>query len=173
MKIKEFASRQKVSYNALYKAIRREGYSAKELTDKRGNITAAGLRILRGMYSENVEELPPDAEQRKETEAGQELKKEIESLREQLAEAKGQLAQAVEKLTEARGQLAEARERAEKWERLYIELQEKASQERAANDQQLKAAHVLLSQQLEAFTQKANPIKRLFSGRKKSQEIEE
>lgn len=153
MKLQEFALRQKLSNNALYKAIRREGYTAKELTDKRGNITSAGLKILRRMYPEDAEEpqQDPEPEQEQRKDPGLEaLEKELKSLREQLAEA---------------------RERAEKWEKLYLDLQDKAAQERSEMQQQIKAAQILLAQQQEINSRLLmNPIKRLFSGRKKEHE---
>ena len=153
MKLQEFALRQKLSNNALYKAIRREGYTAKELTDKRGNITSAGLKILRRMYPEDAEEpqQDPEPEQEQRKAPGLEaLEKELKSLREQLAEA---------------------RERAEKWEKLYLDLQDKAAQERSEMQQQIKAAQILLAQQQEINSRLLmNPIKRLFSGRKKEHE---
>lgn len=153
MKLQEFALRQKLSNNALYKAIRREGYTAKELTDKRGNITSAGLKILRRMYPEDAEEQQqdPEPEQEQRKDPGREaLEKELKSLREQLAET---------------------RERAEKWEKLYLDLQDKAAQERSEMQQQIKAAQILLAQQQEINSRLLmNPIKRLFSGRKKEHE---
>lgn len=153
MKLQEFALSQKLSNNALYKAIRREGYTAKELTDKRGNITSAGLKILRRMYPEDAEEpqQDPEPEQEQRKAPGLEaLEKELKSLREQLAEA---------------------RERAEKWEKLYLDLQDKAAQERSEMQQQIKAAQILLAQQQEINSRLLmNPIKRLFSGRKKEHE---
>ena len=153
MKLQEFALRQKLSNNALYKAIRREGYTAKELTDKRGNITSAGLKILRRMYPEDVEEpqQDPEPEQEQRKDPGREaLEKELKGLREQLAET---------------------RERAEKWEKLYLDLQDKAAQERSEMQQQIKAAQILLAQQQEINSRLLmNPIKRLFSGRKKEHE---
>lgn len=155
MKLQEFALRQKLSNNALYKAIRREGYTAKDLTDKRGNITSAGLKILRRMYPEDTEEQQQEPEQEPEQrkEAGrEELEKEAESLRKQLAETK---------------------ERAEKWEKLYLDLQDNAAQERAELEQQIKNSQILLARQQEMNNRLLmNPIKRLFSGRKKSQEID-
>lgn len=153
LKLQEFASRLKLSNNALYKTIRREGYTAKELTDKRGNITPAGMKILRRMYPEDAEEQQQEPEQEPEQrkEADRELlEKEAESLRKQLAETV---------------------ERAEKWERLYLDLQDKTAEERAEMQQQQKALQVLLAQQQDINRRLLmNPIKRLFSGRKKDLE---
>ena len=162
MKIKEYAAEKGVTQGAIYKALGRNGYNAKSLTNRRGDITAAGYEILRRIYDPDAEPLKDqrpepltEAEGSRDALRESEARREAETLREQLRNA------------EERAERAE--ERAEKWERLYIELQEKAAQERAANDQQLQAAHVLMSQQLAALTRKENPIKRLFSGRKKDQ----
>lgn len=152
LKLQEFASRLKLSNNALYKAIRREGYTAKELTDKRGNITLAGMKILRRIYPEDAEEQQqePEQQQREPEKEKESAEKELQSLREQLAET---------------------RERAEKWERLYLDLQDKTAEERAEMQQQQKALQVLLAQQQDINRRLLmNPIKRLFSGRKKDLE---
>ena len=50
LKIKEYAEEKNVSQNGLYKSIRRAGYSAKELTDKKGDITARGFTILNRIF---------------------------------------------------------------------------------------------------------------------------
>lgn len=151
MKIKEFAESQNVSTNGVYKAILREGYSTKELTDKRGNITAAGFKILRRIYPEKVaEDVQPEKESggedaellRKLTEAEKErdiLKAENIGIREQLAAEKAQV---------------------EKWQQLYIDLQESAKQERERLD-------LLLSREQENHRLSLmSPLKRLFAGRK-------
>ena len=151
MKIQEFASSKNLSNNAIYKAIRREGYTAKELTDKRGNITPAGFKILRRIYPAEAEEQQQIEQQQRGTDKGQEsTEKELQILREQLAET---------------------RERAEKWERLYLELQDKTAEERTEMQHQQKALQVLLAQQQDINRRLLmNPIKRLFSGRKKDME---
>ena len=162
MKIKEYAAEKGVTQGAIYKALGRNGYNAKSLTNRRGDITAAGYEILRRIYDPDAEPLKDqrpepltEAEGSRDALRESEARREAETLREQLRNAEERAERAAE--------------RAERWERLYIELQEKAAQERAANDQQLQAAHVLMSQQLAALTRKENPIKRLFSGRKKDQ----
>ena len=170
LKIKEYAAEKGVTQGAIYKALGRAGYNSKSLTNRHGELTPEGLEILRLIY-ETAERIPSAAEQEKEAEENRASA--LDQLRE--AEARREAAEREadnlrEQLRNAEERAERAAERAEKWERLYIELQEKAAQERAASDQQLQAAHVLLSQQLAAFTRKENPIKRLFSGRKKETE---
>lgn len=170
MKIKEYAAGKGVTQGAIYKALGRAGYNSKILTNRHGELTPEGLEILRRIY-ETADRLPPADGQEKTSDDGRAVM--LDQLRE--AEARRDAAEkereaAEKERDQLRDQMARAEERAEKWERLYIELQEKAAEERASSDQQLKAAHVLLSQQLEAFTRRENPIKRLFSGRKKAQE---
>ena len=168
MKIKEYAAEKGVTQGAIYKAIGRNGYNAKSLTNRRGDITPAGYEILRRIYDQDAEEPAAGPDQRPEplteTEGSRDALRESEARRE-AAEREAETLR--EQLRNAEERAERAEERAERWERLYIDLQEKAAQERAANDQQLQAAHVLMSQQLAALTRKENPIKRLFSGRKK------
>ena len=80
-----------------------------------------------------------------------------------------------EKETELRNlrqQLSESRERAEKWEKLYLELQERTAQERTEMQQQLKASQYLLAQQQEINSRLLmNPLRRLFAGKKKEPNI--
>lgn len=139
MKIKEFAAENGVTQGAVYKAIGRAGYSARDLTDKRGNITTRGMKTLRGLFSdaENPASEPP-----KEPEADNST---IDDLRERLRAAQ---------------------EQAEKWQRLYLELQEQSARERAEHREEMREAHIIASQALNR-----NPLKRLF-GRKKAQEAE-
>lgn len=157
MKIQEFASSKNLSNNAIYKAIRREGYTAKELTDKRGHITPAGLKLLHRLYPEKSEDQQKEPEQQKE----QEQQKKTEAIQESAAK----------ELESLRKQLAETKERAEKWEKLYLDLQDSAAQERAEMQQQIKASQILLAQQQEINGRLLmNPIKRLFAGRKKDKD---
>jgi hypothetical protein len=144
MKIKEFAVEKGVTPGAIYKAVQRSGHSAKELTDKRGNITAKGAGILQKLF-------PDDTEPRS------------EPLKEERADNST--------LDDLRDRLRAAEERAEKWERLYLELQEKTERERASLLDRISEANRLISQQQElARLASMNPIKRLFSGRKKEQQ---
>ena len=147
LKIQEFAESKNVSNNAIYKAIRREGYAAKDLTDKRGNITVAGFKILRRMYPDEIGESKQMPEQTEQEEKETELRN-------------------------LRQQLSESRERAEKWEKLYLELQERTAQERTEMQQQLKASQYLLAQQQEINSRLLmNPFRRLFAGKKKEPNI--
>ena len=149
MKIKDYAVEKGLTTGAIYKAVSRSGHSMKELTDRKGHITAAGYAILSEIYGE---EQPEPAQ---------------EPQRETLKETK------VEDSTIAdlKDRLREAQERAEKWEQLYLELQDRAAQEREAHREELRAAHVLAAQAQETISRLSmNPIKRLFSGRKKEKE---
>ena len=65
MKIKEYADGKGLTKGAVYKAIIRNGHSAGELTDKRGNLTAKGMQILDEIYQEPDQE--PLSEPLKET----------------------------------------------------------------------------------------------------------
>lgn len=150
MKIKDFAVEKGLTQGAIYKAIGRAGHSAKELTDKKGNLTAKGSQILRELFPDDQE---PITEPRS------------EPLKEEKAEDST--------IDDLRDRLRAAEERAEKWERLYLELQDRAAQEREAHREELRAAHVLAAQAQEtisALSAKKNPILRLFSGRKKEQQ---
>ena len=147
LKIKEYAEKMSLTQGAIYKAIARAGYSAKQLTDKRGNITQKGSAILERIFSDDQQPEP-----------------------EQLQDQPEKVSAQAGSLDELRTRLKAAEERADKWERLYLELQEKAAEERAEHAQQLKAAQVLLSQQQEIQKLSLmNPIKRLFAGRKKDE----
>ena len=142
MKIKEFAEDRGLTQGAIYKAIMRDGHSTKQLTDKRGNITAEGFQILYRLYSEEEYPLKPEEQDQDQGEARQTL------------------------LDDLRDRLRAAQEQAEKWERLYLELQEQSAHERAEHREELREAHIIASQALHR-----NPLKRLF-GRKKAQEAE-
>ena len=149
MKIKDYAAEKGITRDAIYKAVSRAGRSTRDLTDKRGNITTKGRAIL--------DELFPD---------------EQEPISEPLSEPPKEAKAEDSTLDELRDRLREAQERAEKWERLYLELQDRAAQEREAHREELRAAHVLAAQAQEtisALSAKKNPILRLFSGRKKEQ----
>lgn len=167
MKIKEFAEDRCLTQGAIYKAIMRDGHTTKQLTDKRGDITAEGFRILYCLYPE--EEYPPKPKEPDQKEARQtilddleEKNRLIESLREALREAEADKST----IDDLRGRLRAAQEQAEKWERLYLELQEQSARERAEHREELREAHIIASQALHR-----NPLKRLF-GRKKAQEAE-
>ena len=145
MKIKDFAAEKGLTPGAIYKAVQRAGHSTKELTDKRGHITAKGAGILQKLFPDEQE---PRSEPLTEEKAGDST------------------------LDDLRDRLREAQERAEKWEKLYLELQDRAAQEREAHREELRAAHVLAAQAQETISKLSmNPIRRLFSGRKKDEQI--
>jgi len=173
LKIKEYAESKGISKAAIYNQIARNGFKISQITDKSGEITEKGRRILEGLS---------DPGQQRD---GERIREEAEQLREEMDGLRQQLREETEKLREAissretaereaegiRQQLRDAQERAEKWEGLYIALQEKASQERAEAAQQLTAAQRLISQQQEIHRLSLmNPFKRLFAGRKQQAE---
>ena len=55
MKIKDFSEEKGLTKQAVYKAISRAGFSAKQITDRNGNITGKGFSVLRSLF--------PDPEQ--------------------------------------------------------------------------------------------------------------
>ena len=123
MKIKEFAEDRCLTQGAIYKAIMRDGHTTKQLTDKRGDITAEGFRILYRLYPE--EEYPPKLKELDQKEARQtilddleEKNRIIESLQEALREAEADKST----IDDLRERLRSAQEQAEKWERLYLFL---------------------------------------------------
>jgi len=166
MKIREFAEGIGITQGAIYKAILRAGYSTKKLTDKKGDITSAGMKILRRIYPEAAEDQQPEREP--EPGAEQEPESIINALRDQLRDAEGRRVALDAELKSVRDQLTEARNQAEKWERLYIELQKNAANERAEMRREIDSAHLIAAQ---AQHLKVNPIKRLFSGRKEAQNV--
>lgn len=121
MTVKEYAESKAVTTGAIYKAVSRSGHSMKELTDKKGQITGKGLSILREIYPDEQE---PDQE----------------PLSEPLKETRPEDSA----LDDLRARLSEAQERAEKWERLYLELQDRAAQEREAAEKEREQYKILL-----------------------------
>ena len=167
MKIKEFAEERGLTQGAIYKAIMRDGRTTKQLTDKRGDITAGGFRILYRLYPEDSYPLKPKEQGSEETRQMllddlEEKNRLIESLREALKEAEADKST----IEDLRGRLRAAQEQAEKWEKLYLELQEQSARERAEHREEMREAHIIASQALNR-----NPLKRLFS-RKKAHEAE-
>lgn len=149
MTIKEFADYQGLTNSAIYNAVRRAGHSMKELTDKTGSITSAGLAILSEIY--------PDAKKPSQDSLSERPKK-ARSKNTAYDELKARLSEA-----EKRAERAE--ERAEKWESLYLELQKQSAEEREQNRIALSEAHVLVARAQESAQRRS--FLRLFSGRKK------
>lgn len=69
MKIREFAEGKGLTKQAVYKALNRAGFSAKELTDRSGNLSKQGLSVLRRLFPadqdqpERPERAAPDQDQ--------------------------------------------------------------------------------------------------------------
>lgn len=166
MKIKEYADGKGLTKGAVYKAIIRNGHSAGELTDKRGNLTAKGMQILDEIYQEPDQE--PLSEPLKETQPEDSV---LEDLRDRLREAERARDRAEADLQNEKERRIRAEEQAEKWERLYLELQDSAAQERDRIREQVRAAQVLTAQAQEVSKNLSrNPLRRLFSGRKKDKD---
>lgn len=166
MKIKEYADGKGLTKGAVYKAIIRNGHSAGELTDKRGNLTAKGMQILDEIYQEPDQE--PLSEPLKETRPDDSV---LEDLRDRLSEAERARDRAEADLQNEKERRIRAEEQAEKWERLYLELQDSAAQERDRIREQVRAAQVLTAQAQEVSKNLSrNPLRRLFSGRKKDKD---
>ena len=168
MKIKEFAIGHNLTLSAVYKAIQRAGYTVKELTDKNNNLTESGLSILAAIYPDSEMLTPePPSERLNDNEPDNSL---IDDLKARLSEAEKALAKSETALK------AETEQRT-LFEKLYNETkdelrkqQESAERERDKLLDKISEAHRLASQQQElARIAAMNPIKRLFSGRKKKQ----
>ncbi len=146
MKIKDFAAEKQLSKQAIYKAIQRAGFSAKQLTDRNGNITGKGFSVLRSLFPD------PDPETDNQVEQGSSS-----------GDRQQQPGTAAE-LERLQQRIAELEESCRKWEQRYFEALETAKQE----GQQLR---VLLSQeqQLRLAAENKGFFRRLFAGRKESE----
>ena len=169
MNIKEYAETKGLTKGAVYKAITRSGHNAGELTDRRGHITGKGLSILREIYPDEQEpDQEPLSEPLKETRPEDSA---LDELRERLSEAERARDRAEADLQNEKERRIRAEEQAEKWERLYLELQDSAAQERDRIREQVRAAQVLTAQAQEVSKNLSrNPLRRLFSGRKKDKD---
>jgi len=170
LKIKEYAVEHGLTHGAVYKAVQRSGHSMKELTDKNGNITAAGFAILAEIYPD------PDAEN-PDHDPASDLLPEKQTDNSALDELRDRLSQAEKDLAKTEAALKAESEKSALYEKLYNEKsddlkrqQESFDRERDQLIKQLSEAHRLASQQQELARLAAmNPIKRLFAGRKKKQ----
>lgn len=166
MTIKEYAESKAVSTGAIYKAVSRSGHSMKDLTDRKGQITGKGLSILREIYPDDQE---PDQEPLSDSLKDQQPEDSVlEDLRERLSEAERARDRAEELLQIEKDLRIKAEGQAEKWERLYLELQDKSAQERARDSEDQRELRVIAAQAQEIIKHfSMNPIRRLFSGKKK------
>ena len=154
MKIKEFAESRKVSNQAIYKALNRAGYSAKQLTNKYGNISPQGVRILNKLFPDDLQHNPELENEDLQQEfkaaaagfsAGNESK-EIEHLRDRIAELENQCKEWKTKCGE--------------WEERYFDLQQSKTREA----QELRGL-LLQEQQLRMSVERKGFFKRLFPGK--------
>ena len=145
MKIKDFAAEKGLTKQAIYKAISRAGFSAKQLTDRNGNITGKGFTTLRSLF--------PDPEQGSSSGDGQQQPTE-QAAEQQQAE--------IDRLQQ---RIAELEQDCKQWQQRYFDAVESAKQE----GQQLR---VLLSQeqQLRLAAENKGFFRRLFAGKKTEQE---
>ena len=151
MKIKEFAESRKVSNQAIYKALNRAGYSAKQITNKYGNINPQGMRILKKLFPDDLHQDPEQGagDLQPEETAGNNSK-ETEHLRERIRE--------LEK------QCEEWKTKCNEWEERYFDLQ----QSKAREAQELRGL-LLQEQQLRMSVEKRGFFKRLFPGKQDSE----
>lgn len=144
MKIRDFAEEKGLTKQAIYKAISRAGFSARQITDRNGNITSKGFSILRTLF--------PDAEQeqQQETKSG---------------EGQQQTEQQAAELERLQERIRELEASCKQWEQRYFDAVETAKQE----GQQLR---VLLSQeqQLRLAAERKGLFRRLFAGKKADEE---
>ena len=169
MYFKDYAEAKGVTRGAIYKTLSRSGHSAKELTDRNGNITPKGYAILRKLYPDDQETLS-------------ELLKEPEAEDSTIDELRARLSEAERAREKAEAALENETRQRELYEKLYTETKEELRQQREEQKQQREAAEKerqtllekiseanrLISQQQELARLAAmNPIRRLFAGKKK------
>lgn len=144
MKIKDFAVEKGLSKQAIYKAISRAGFSARQITDRNGNITNKGFTVLRSLF--------PDAD----------LDRQQESKPEEGQQQTEQQAAEIERLQK---RVEELEASCKQWEQRYFDAVEAAKQEA----QQMR---VLISreQELRLAAERKGLFRRLFAGRKAEEE---
>ena len=125
MKIKDFSEEIGLTKQAVYKAINRAGFSAKQITDRNGNITGKGFSVLRSLF--------PDTEKPETGNQGSTAGDDPEQQPGTAAE-----------IEQLRQRIAELEENCKTWEKRYFDALENAKQE----GQQLR---VLLSQEQESL----------------------
>ena len=148
MTIKEFADRKKVSKQAVYKSINRNGISAKQPTDKQGNLTKKGLTILRKLFPDDrnlVDQAVSDELLTDDSRNAGDQEQELEQLRNRITELK----------TEC-----------EEWKSKYFQLVDSSREE----TQQLRIL-IQNEQTLRLQAEHKGFIKRLFAGRKNNDTV--
>lgn len=143
MKIKEFSEGKGLTKQAVYKAISRAGFSAKQITDRNGNITSKGFSILRSLFPESESAADPET---------------ISGAGQQPAEQTAE----IEKLKQ---RIAELEESCRTWEQRYFDAVDAAKKE----SEQLR---VLISQeqQLRLAAERKGLFRRLFAGKQTEQQ---
>ena len=166
MKIKEFAESRKLSNQAIYKALNRAGYSAKQLTDRNGNISQKGIRILNKLFPDDLQQDPepgagdqqPGQQEPGAAAAGSSAggeSKEAEYLR--------------ERIKELENQCSEWKTKSSEWETRYFELQQSKEREAQEFRRLLYQYKETENQKLIAAAgepEKKGFFKRLFHGKK-------
>ena len=142
--IKEFAERKKVSKQAVYKSINRNGISAKQLTDRQGNLTKKGLSILRKLFPDdsNLVDQAVTGDQFTEPDSRNTVDQETEQLRQRVTELQ----------TEC-----------EEWKQKYFQLVDSSREE----TQQLRVL-IRNEQELRLRAEHKGFIRRLFAGKKEN-----
>jgi membrane protein involved in colicin uptake len=162
--IKQFADELGLTKGAVYKAIRSSSFTVDQITGRSGQITEEGRKILQILFPDQE----PLSEPLKETQPDDSV---LDDLRERLREAERARDRAEADLQNEKERRIRAEEQAEKWERLYLELQDKAAHERERILENAREAHVIAAQAQEAANKKSGFL-RLFSGRKKEKPAE-
>ena len=165
MTIKEFAEEQGLKRGTVYKAIKDSSFTVDQITGRNGQITEAGRKILQILFpdqeplSDSLKDQQPDDSV-------------LEDLRERLSEAERARDRAEELLRIEKELRIKAEGQAEKWERLYLELQDRSAQERARDSEGQRELRVIAAQAQEIIKHfSMNPIRRLFSGKKKEKPV--
>lgn len=142
MKIRDFAEGKQVTPQAIYKALKRSGFSARSLTDRSGNLTRKGMTVLNRLF--------PSAGNQVEQEQPEQINSadQDESI-----------------IDDLRKQIADLTERCKEWETRYFEAVKQGNQEK----EQLR---VLLQreQELRLYAENRGFFKRLFAGRKEKEQ---
>ena len=161
MKIKEYAEKNGLSKAQVYYSIRNSRFNMAQITNKAGEITAEGQKILQILFSEEPETEPEAGNLRRDDD---ELQRITDALREAERERDALRAE----LDALRTQLDAEKERSALFERLYTEERENHQKAVEAADRARERADLLLSREQENHRLfLMNPIKRLFAGRQR------
>ena len=143
MNIKEFSEKKGITKQAVYKAINRSGLSAKQLTDRKGNLTKKGVSLLAKLFPDDPEltgKAFADAELSDDQQPEQTGSNEADQLRQRIKELE---------------------EKCRDWEIRYFSLIDSQKEETS----QLREL-IAREQQLRLAAEHKGLFKRLFSGKK-------